>query len=497
MPTETPIRPTEFTPNPDELPDLPPVKADSLKSKDQGKIRAEILHGPLGKSVLMLAYPSVATMLLQTTNGFLDRFFVGHLEAGPEAQAAVTVSNSLMFALMAAGMAISVGTTALVARSIGEGDIERAKKATEQSLILTILLSMVIAIPMWLLRMPILEAFGLKEAARELAAQYLGITILGMPTLFAMLTMNGAFRGMGDTVRPFYVTLGANLVHAALNWLLIFGNWGFPKMGLPGGATALAISQAVSTLLYVVFLRRSLLAGVRFFSPMDWEWTQRIAKIGLPAAGQQIVRVGSMLTLQILVARMGGGDAAVAALGVGLVSESIAFMPGFGYSIAASAFVGQNLGANQPKRANAGAWAATWQALAIMSAMGVLFWVCAEPFARFFIPHLDGESATRAAQVESTVALTAMYLRAAAWSEPFMALGMVLTGALQGAGETVSPTLITIVTMLFLRVPLAYFLMSSGHGTEGAWWAMSISTMVQGLATAFLFRQGSWQRTRV
>ncbi len=497
MPTESPTRPSEIILSRDESLDLPSTKTDSPALKDKGKIRAEILHGPLSKSVLMLAYPSVATMLLQTTNGFLDRFFVGHLEAGPEAQAAVTVSNSLMFALMAAGMAISVGTTALVARSIGEGDIDRAKKATEQSLALTLMLSFLIAIPMWLLRMPILEAFGLQAGARELAAQYLGITILGMPMLFAMLTMNGAFRGMGDTVRPFYVTLGANLVHAGLNWLLIFGNWGFPKMGLPGGATALAVSQAVSTLLYVLFLRRSLLAGVRFFSPIDWEWTRRIARIGLPAAGQQLVRVGSMLTLQILVARMGAGDAAVAALGVGLVSESIAFMPGFGYSIAASAFVGQNLGANQPKRASAGAWSATWQAVAIMSVMGVMFYFFAEPFARFFIPHLDGESATRAAQVEETVKLTASYLRVAACSEPFLALGMVLTGALQGAGETISPTLITVVTMVFLRVPLAYFLLAGGYGTEGAWWAMSISTIAQGIATAYLFRQGGWQRTRV
>ncbi|MBC7807099.1 MAG: polysaccharide biosynthesis C-terminal domain-containing protein, partial [Akkermansiaceae bacterium] len=116
---------------------------------------------------------------------------------------------------------------------------------------------------------------------------------------------------------------------------------------------------------------------------------------------------------------------------------------------------------------------------------------------RFFIPHLDGESATRTAQVEATVALTASYLRVAACSEPFLALGMVLTGALQGAGETVSPTLVTIVTMLFLRVPLAYLLLANGYGTEGAWWAMSLSTIAQGIATAYLFRQGNWQRTRV
>ena len=161
-------------------------------------------------------------------------------------------------------------------------------------------------------------------------------------------------------------------------------------MGLPGGALALVCSQAVSTLLYVFFLRRSPLAGLRFFSPMDWEWIQRIGKIGLPASGQQLVRVGSMLLFQILLARMGAGDAAVAALGVGLMSESIAFMPGFGYSIAASAFVGQNLGAGNPKRAEAGGWAATWQAVAVMSVMGVFFWVYAEQFARFFVPHLPG-----------------------------------------------------------------------------------------------------------
>lgn len=476
-------------------PDIPEKPAPTEKSEK--KVRAEILSGKLGKSVFMLAYPSVATMLLQTTNSFLDRFFVGHLEAGPEAQAAVTVSNSLMFALMAAAMAVSIGTTALVARNIGEGDIPQAKKAAEQSLILAILISLAIAVPMWFLRIPLLTAFGLKAAARDLAASYLGVTILGLPTLFTMLALNGVFRGLGDTVRPFWVSLGANCVHATFNWLLIFGNLGFPKLGLPGGAMALALSQVVATALYIVFLRRSLLKDMRLFPRMKLEWITRIAKIGLPAAWQQLIRVSSMLAFQSLLARLGAGDAAVAALGVGLVSESIAFMPGFGYSIAASAFVGQNLGARQTDRANAGAWAATWQAVAIMSVMGILFWFAAEPFARFFIPHLAGESSARGAQVEETVALTISYLRIAAWSEPFLGMGMVLTGGLQGAGETLSPTAITIVTMLFLRLPLAYFALSHGYGMTGAWWAMAGSTIVQGIATAILFRQGTWRTVEV
>ncbi|MBC8142544.1 MAG: MATE family efflux transporter [Armatimonadetes bacterium] len=475
-----------------------PVSASDVAAKlDTNKPRAEILEGPLAKSVFMLAYPSVATMLLQTTNGFLDRFFVGHLESGPAAQAAVTVSSSLLFALMAAGMAISVGTTALVARAIGEGDRESAVKAAEQSLMLSLILSVLIAVPMWLFRTQILTAFGLQPEAQGLAGNYLGVTILGLPTLFSMLAMNGAFRGMGDTVRPFYVTLGANLVHAFLNYCLIFGNFGFPALGLVGGAVALICSQAVATALYAFFIRNSDLGAMNFFPRVEWDWIKRIGKIGLPASGQQIVRVGSMMIFQILLARLGAGDAAVAALGVGLMAESIAFMPGFGYSIAASAFVGQNLGANNPKRAAAGGWAATWQAVAIMSLMGVLFWIFAENFARFFVPHLPGETVARAESVEATVALIVSYLRVAAWSEPFLALGMVITGALQGAGETISPAYITVATMLVMRVSLCYFVLTAGYGTEAAWWVMSVSTMVQGVATAYLFKRGNWQTKRV
>ncbi len=479
-----------------------PVAATDVRStpdtkRPTDKKRADILHGPLGKSVFMLAYPSVATMLLQTTNGFLDRFFVGHLEAGPEAQAAVTVSSSLMFALMAAGMAISVGTTALVARAIGEGDRKHAVEAAEQSLILSVLLSVIIAVPIWLFRSVILTAFGLQLAAQSLAGNYLGVTILGLPTLFSMLAMNGAFRGMGDTVRPFYVTLGANIVHAFLNYCLIFGNFGFPKLGLVGGAVALVCSQTVATLLYAFFIRKSELGAMRFFPRIEWDWIKRIGKIGLPASGQQLVRVGSMMIFQVLLARLGAGDAAVAALGVGLVAESIAFMPGFGYSIAASAFVGQNLGAGNPKRAAAGGWAAAWQAVAIMSVMGVLFWVFAENFAQFFVPHLPGESAARAASVDATVVLIVSYLRTAAWCEPFLALGMVTTGALQGAGETVSPAYITVATMLIMRVSLCYYVLSAGYGTDAAWWVMSSSTIAQGLATAYLFKLGRWQTKRV
>ncbi len=497
----TPDEATEPAGGPDERNPWAPNEeeeepAGSAAGADSRRGGAHILHGDIHKGVLMVALPSVATMLLQTTNQFLDRFFIGKLEAGPEAQAAMTISNSLMFALMSAAMAISVGTTALVARSIGEGDIKQAEKATQQSLVLGALVALVIALPIWFARYPILAAMGLAESARDLAARYLGISVLGLPSLFLMLILNGTFRGLGDTVRPFWVTLCANAVHAGFNYLLIFGKFGFPELGLPGGAVALLLSQVVSVILYGIFLLRSPLRHLPVSVRLAVDWAKRIGKIGLPAAGQQLIRVGSMLAFQGLLARSGAGDAAVAALGVGLVSESIAFMPGFGYSIAASAFVGQNLGARQVDRANAGAWAATWQAIGVMTLMGVVFYVFAEPFARLFLPHIPGESVARAEQVEATVALVVAYLRVAAISEPFLGLGMVLTGALQGAGETVSPTAVTVLTMVVFRLPLAWFLLNH-YGTTGGWWAMSLSTILAGVLMVWLFRQGKWRTIKV
>jgi putative MATE family efflux protein len=482
------------------------VEYSDMMSKENDLAEAEpvddprrrlILEGPIRQSVLKIALPSVATMLLQTLNSFLDRFFVGHLEAGPEAQTALTFANSLMFLLMSAAMALSVGTTALVARSIGEGNRNKhAEKATEQSLMLAVLLSLCIGLPMYFLRVPLLGVMGLQDTAHDLAKDYLGVTLLGLPTTFLMFVLSGAFRGMGDTVRPLWVSAGANVIHALLNYLLLFGNFGFPRMGLPGGALALAISQACACMAFLFFLKKSTLSTTKLIARPEPDWLARLGKIGYMAALQQVMRVGSMIVIQGFLAHSPSKDAAVAALGIGLTSESIAFMPGIGYSIAASAFVGQNLGAKQPDRASAGAWGATYQAILVMSVMGVLFYFGAAPFVQIFFPHLPGETVERAQLVETSRHLTVLYLKAAAWSEPFLALNMVLTGALQGAGDTKMPTVLTTLTLLVLRVPLCYFLLPH-YGPVGVWWAFTLSTILNGILTVIVFNQGHWKRIRV
>lgn len=448
-----------------------------------------ILNGPIPQAIVRLAAPSVVTMLVQSANGFLDSFFIGGL--GPSALAASGVGMNLSFLLMSAAMAVTVGTGAVVARSIGERNLPQARDATRQSLVLIVLIGTAVMLLMLALADSILRLEGLDAKTLALASPYLKMTLLGMPVQFVMLTLGGAIRGLGDTIRPFYVTLGSCFIHGLFNWLLIYGNLGFPKLGLTGGAVAMLLSQLVATLLFAYFLPKTALGNLKDGSwKLDIAWAKRLLRIGLPAAGQQILRVGSMTLFQTLIGRFGVGSPAIAALNIGLRSESLAFMPGFGYSMAAAAFVGQNLGAKQPDRAKHGAWQATWQAVGVMSLMGLVFYVCAEPFARLFVRKGDP------AEVAETIELAVAYLRIVALAEPFLALGMVLTGALQGAGETKGPTYLTAVTMVGVRLPLAYVLLHA-FGVHGAWLAMALSTVVQGIGTVILFRRGTWLRQRV
>jgi putative MATE family efflux protein len=458
----------------------------SQREAAQEKRTRMILEGPIGMGVLLIALPSVATMLLHTINGFLDRFFVSGL--GTPAMAAVSICTTLIFTVGSVSMAISTAASALIARAVGAGDIDEARNALRYCLTLMLILAVAIDIALVILAEPLLRMQGLKGASLEAGKQYLLFASIGIPFGFVMFVQAGAFRGLGDTVRPLYVTIGSIVVHAGLNALLIPGLFGFPKLGVVGGALAYSCSVIVASILQFLFLRGSVLQeGLKLTSlRIPREWLDRINRIALPAGGQQLLRTSSMLFLQGILANK-SGELGVAALGVGLVAESIAFMPGFAYSIAATAFVGQNLGAQNAKRATAAGWMAMWQAVGVMSVMGIVFVLLARPFAEQFATGADRDA---------LINMVVTYLKIAAVSEPFLAVGMVLSGALQGAGDTRDPTIAVAVTNFGVRLPLAYVLLVM-FGTSGCWWAMTLSTMLQGLVVAWMYQRGHWKRLHV
>lgn len=207
----------------------------------------------------------------------------------------------------------------------------------------------------------------------------------------------------------------------------------------------------------------------------------------MPAAVQALLRTVGYSVYYGIIGRAVEGTAAVAALTVGVQAESLAFMPGFAFSIAATSMVGQNLGANQPQRAEHSGWVSAGQGAVVMGLMGATFFVYAEQFARLFTDSPE------------VIALAALYLKINAVSEPFLALGMILTGALQGSGETRLPAVITFISMWLIRIPLTWLLALSpmGFGAVGGWVGMAVTTIIGGLLTTAYFKWGAWRGIQV
>lgn len=443
-------------------------------------------HTAIHADVWRMAWPSVLTFSLMTTNMILDRYFVGSL--GSNALAAVGVGGQLMFLLISLSMAISVGTTALVARFTGAEEPEEAARATGQSLALALVISAA-SMVMANAAMPLLLSFmKLTPEAHRQCSLFLGTALLSSIPMFLTVVLSAAFRGIGDTRSPLKVMLFTNVVHIFGDLTLMLGYFGAPKLGLAGAGIAIALSNVAALAIYLRLLKGTSLAGALLPGNLRLvrAWAVRLMRIGIPAAATALLRTTSLMGFTGILSRTAEGTFAVAALPIGMTAESIAFMPGFGFSVAASALVGQALGARNPERAERYGWAANWQAVAIMTVMGAVFFAGAEHFARIFThdPHV--------------LPLAVSYLRIMAISEPLLGCGMVLTGALQGAGETIQPTIVTGVTFWLVRIPLAWMLaLNLGHNAAGCWVAMSATTVVSGAWTLILFRGGKWKKKRV
>ncbi len=439
----------------------------------------------LHRSVWKLAWPSVLTMVLQTLNSFIDRFFVGHL--GSDALAAVGIGGQVLSVLFAVGMSISAGTTALVSRAKGADNTGEAREAANQSLWIAVIASALCVAVTWPLRRVAVGLLHVNPAASDLCVRYLSWTLLGIPALFLMLIVSAVLRGLNDTLTPLRVMVGVDLIHIGGDYLLIFGHFGLPRLGLTGGAVALIVSQVVGAALYFWFVQKSRVRGfVTCLKRPDFGWAKRILSVGGPAAAQNVSQVLSAMVFTGVLAHSPEGTSAVTALTIGQTSEGIATMPGFGFAAAAETLSGQHLGADKADQAERSGWASLQQGAGLMVAMGVVFFVFAKPFAHIFThdPHV--------------VPLTVAYLRITALSEPFLALGLILSGALNGAGDTKAPAWAGIITLWGFRLPLAWLLIFHLHlGATGAWWAMMVTTVLDGLIVLWLFKQGGWKKTKV
>ena len=440
----------------------------------------QVTTGPIVRTVLSLAIPVVLGQLMQFSLSVINLFWVGRL--GPSAQDAITTSMVVIWTVYASQSIILVGVTALVARSVGAKDLESARHTIRQATLYSVLLSLVYGVVGYAITPWLLHFMSTSPETTQQATPY--IRIFFVANLFSALseTLYSAFRASGNTRTPTLVGVLVVLTNMILDPLLIFG-WGIvPPLGVAGASLATAISLCVGTIVIWQRLSKGKMGyDVPRLMPtkVDWSAIGRITRIGLPVAVQQITFVAVYWFLVSLVHQF--GNSAGAAMGIGNRMESLSYLTCWGFSIAASTMVGQNLGAKEPDRAARGAWAAVGLAVGATLITSIIFVTMPNVIASIFSPD---------PQVR---AMASDYLFILGLSQIMMAVEIVLEGSFSGAGDTVPP-MIVLLPGAIVRIPLAYYLAAEGRfGLSGVWWTLTITTLVKAAVLAFWFSRGRWK----
>ena len=447
-----------------------------------------ILHGNLRAAIWKLALPSIASGLLMSANSIADKLFMGRL--GVDALAIVTVVHEIRLALMTILVAFSVGAAAIIGRAIGAANTDEAAQALRQTVLVSVATGSLIGGVVAIFAPALLQLIGYRGDSASFSAgvAYLRWSMIAVPSLFTLVIGNTVFGVLGEARRALQVISVAVVLNILFDYILIFGMWGFPQMGVSGGGAALCISQTIATILFTLLLPGTRLAGaLRGVWLPDLAMLQRILHVGLPASARQAVVALSGLTIQALLLRTQSGSAAGAAHGIGVLVESLAFLPGNAFASTAGTFVSQNIGARNVQRAKDAALISIGQAVLTMTFAGALFGLLAAGIAHIMLP----SGAT------SAVDLAIRYLHLMAFIQPAVAVNLVLAGVLSSAGDTRTPRSVTFITT-GLRVLLAYGLSTfTGLGVMGVWLGVASTPVISMVLLIAAYRRGNWASTKV
>lgn len=472
------------------------------------------MEGGGSRDVLRLAGPAMASGFVAMGYHWVNQFWVGRL--GTAATAALSVATFGVWSLYALSALLSVGLAALVGRYAGGGRSAAAAWVGGQGIRWAAVLAMVVFAGGYALAPLAFRATGASDEVSRLGTAYLRIAFAGSLAVFPLTACEAVYRGHGTTLLPFLVSAGGLLVNLVLDPLLIFGDTALEALssgaarpevhglGVQGAAVATAISNALALAVSLAVLRRfRYVGGAR---PSDDELRLdpatpllpgpvpafdlsvlfRVVRVGLPVAASGIVFVGIYLVVSRYV-HAAGGDAALAALGVGLRGEQFAFVVGSGFSAAAAVLVARRLGAKRPDDAAKAAWTATRLASVACLAWAAALFLLADPLSRFFLGSNDPVALSHA---QAYYRIVAFCLVPQSWE-------VVLEGAFGGAGMTVPPMVVSI-GLTATRIPLAVLAASSPSlGVRAIWVAIAATAALRGVCVALWFARGGWKSRTV
>lgn len=434
--------------------------------------------------LLKLAIPAMITQLSMTLVNIVDTIFIGRLGALEIGASAVT--GLIIFNITAVGDGFSTGMVATISRMIGEKDDKNASVFSTTGIVILVLLGLILT-PVLLLGAPhIFKFMRLPFDLIDTAWEYYSVFISFVPAIFAFLALSASFRARGDTKTPMLVGFGMNILNVLLDWVLIFGELGFPSMGLRGAALASGLSFLTGSIVLGIISAYSSMGLLNLKkSYISMSHFMRIIKIGVPSMIERFaMSFSQLLVMAISVNPM--GNIAIASFHIVLRLASLSFMPGFGFAIAAASLTGQHLGASDPDGAERIMWIGTFYCGLVMAIISIIYFLFPEQLTSLFTTSTD------------IIVLTRQPLQIYALMVIFLAPALVLRGGLQGAGDTAFTMKMMIMSRFIIRLPLSWILaIHLGYGLSGVWFAMCFDFFIRGFLFIVYTRRGSWKFVKV
>ncbi len=444
--------------------------------------------------------PVLAGQLLDMLVGFTDTWLTGNYLVGSEYLAAMNLVAYLLWFMSGLFALVSIGATALVARFVGANDWPLAQRAANQAVFLGMVLCLApLALVIWLGE-PLVRLLGLNGDAATLVLRYLWLVLPAVPAMMLEQVGVACLRGAGDTVTGVVAMIVVNLIDMVASYCLVRGVGPFPELGWDGLAlgTTLGYLGGTGLILFRLFRGRGGLKIERRLLRPEGEMIRRLLRISLPGGLDLLALIACQLWFVQIVNQL--GDLPAAAHGVAIKIESLSYLPAAAFQVAATTMVGQYLGAGDPRRAKRSAIFACAAAATLMSAAGVLLYWNADWLGAQFVSATQREIGVQAAAL----------VRIVTFAQPALAILLVLTGALRGAGDTRWTLVITFVGLVGVRIPLAYVLSLAawelpwggevdlvGLGVRGAWFAMATDLGVRCVLIVARFAHGGWKRIEV
>lgn len=443
----------------------------------------DVPQSEIRRRIFGMVWPATIENVLQMLVGIVATGMLGKI--GAEAVSAAGLGNRITQIIWCLFSAIGTGATVLIARAFGAKDQQAAQRTAQQSMILALGLVGVMTILIWFLARPLLVLlFNPKEDLLASAYIFLRIAVWGMPFMAVMQVVGAIMRGAGNTKTPMQIAFFVNIVNVVANYVLIYGIFGSRALGMIGAAIAMLISQMVGAGLAIYAITRPLAViqlSVRKKAKTDAKEMKRILGIGVPAAFESLFWQFSSIIMMGLIVTFGTN--ALAAHQLGLNAESLSYMPSAGFGIAATAFVGQSLGAGRLDLARRYVKEITkWGIILTVFTGGLLLLVPVQ-----IMSMLSDEA--------DVIELGAVYLRLMGLVQIPQLISGILNGAMRGGGDTKAPMYIGGIGLWGIRIPFSFILSQRlGFGIVGVWLAMTLDLAMRFILTFARYRSGKWKR---